>query len=187
MLGGFRLELDSTTQDPDQKVQQKPVELLKALVAEGGESVPHSRLSDLLWPEADGDMAAHSFKTTLSQLRKLLGRNDFLVVQDGRLSLSRQFCWIDTWRLDEVTQVIAQAAQPGAPTPTPAAVEALIGRLRRACPAPLLPDDAADWVAAYRSRIHRRYERCLAQLSQLMERAGRQRSLGAAPLPMMDL
>lgn len=86
-----------------------------------------------------------------------------------------------------MTQVIAEAAQPGAPTPTPAAVEALIGRLRRAYPAPLLPDDAADWVDAYRSRIHRRYERCLAQLSQLMERAGPQRSRGAALLPVMDL
>jgi LuxR family maltose regulon positive regulatory protein len=130
-------------------------------------------------------MAAHSFKTTLRRLRQLLGRNDFLVVQDGRLSLNRQFCWVDTWRFDEVADVIAAAAQPGAPAPTSATIEALVARLRPAYPAPFLPDDMATWVDAYRTRIHRRYERCLAQLSQLTERADSQGSgVAVSDFPM---
>jgi LuxR family maltose regulon positive regulatory protein len=178
-LGGFRFEVDGTTQTADPKGQQKPIELLKALVAAGGEAVPQDRLADMLWPDADGDMAGHSLKTTLSRLRKLLGRNDFVLLQDGRLSLNRAICWVDAWRFDELADVIGQAGHVGVQTRSLDEIEALVIRLRNAYPGPLLHDGLGGWAEPYRRRIHLRYERCVRQLAQLMEGNGARQAASA--------
>ena len=102
VLGEPRLELDGSPYVSARKAQQKPLELLKALVAMGGEAVPWEQLADLLWPEAEGDLEASNFKTTLSRLRKLLGQQDLLLVREGALSLSREHCWTDLWRFTEL-------------------------------------------------------------------------------------
>jgi len=83
-FGALQLQLDGAPYLATRKPQQKPMELLKALVALGGESVSQEQLGDLLWPDADGDVAAGNFKTTLSRLRKLLGKQDLLVVRENR-------------------------------------------------------------------------------------------------------
>ncbi len=56
-LGQFELERDGHMVKFTGKVQQKPLQLLKALIAFGGRSVPEEQLSDALWPDADGDLA----------------------------------------------------------------------------------------------------------------------------------
>ena len=55
------------------KTQQKPMDLLKAIIALGGRDVSEEELTDLLWPDADGDSAHRVFDTTLYRLRHLLG------------------------------------------------------------------------------------------------------------------
>ena len=75
-LGRFEVARDGAPLEVRGKAQKKPLELLKALVALGGEGVDASRLAALLWPDADGDAAKASFDTTLYRLRKLLGRDD---------------------------------------------------------------------------------------------------------------
>ena len=67
------------------KAQKKPLELLKALVALGGEGVETGRLAAILWPEAAGDAAKVSFDSTLYRLRKLLE-------QDARSRWSKASC-----------------------------------------------------------------------------------------------
>ena len=79
---------------------KKPLELLKALIAFGGKNVSQERLSDALWPEADGDLAKSSFDTTLHRLRKILGNDKILHIQAGRLSIDPGHCWIDAWAFD---------------------------------------------------------------------------------------
>ena len=79
---------------------KKPLELLKALIAFGGKNVSQERLSDALWPEADGDLAKRSFDTTLHRLRKILGNDKVLQIQAGRLSIDPGHCWIDVWAFD---------------------------------------------------------------------------------------
>ena len=62
--------------------------------------VQEPRLAELLWPESDGDMAHHSFIVALSRLRKLLGKEEALVLKEGRLSLSNRHCWVDVWAFE---------------------------------------------------------------------------------------
>jgi tetratricopeptide (TPR) repeat protein len=84
------------------KAQKKPLALLKALIALGGENVGESRLADLLWPDADGDAAQQALSTTLHRLRQLLGHEAAIRPQAGRLSLDRRTCWVDLWALDHL-------------------------------------------------------------------------------------
>jgi tetratricopeptide (TPR) repeat protein len=93
-LGGFELLVNDEPVVLIGKAK-KPLELLKALVSFGAKSVPLERLSDALWPDADGDMAKRSFDTTLHRLRKLLGCEKALQIQSGRLSIDPRHCWID--------------------------------------------------------------------------------------------
>ena len=96
-LGRFGLLVDDRPVEFGRKVQQKPLALLKALVALGGREVPEAKLTEFLWPEADGDLAHNSFEVALSRLRKLLGTDEALTLKEGRLSLSNRQCWVDVW------------------------------------------------------------------------------------------
>jgi len=112
-LGSFTLLKDGQPLRFEGKPQRKPLELLKVLIALGGREVRDERLSAILWPDAAGDAAHSAFSTTLARLRKLLGGDDTVVVQDGRVSLNPRHCWLDIWALEariaatEVTPVLA--------------------------------------------------------------------------------
>ena len=99
-LGRFVVEVDGIPLRFETRAQRKPLELLKALVALGGETIPAERLSESLWPDTDGDQASSALSTTLYRLRKLIGP-DALILRDGRLTLDREKCWADSWAFAE--------------------------------------------------------------------------------------
>lgn len=79
---------------------QRTRSLLLALVGEGGYKVPVERLSDLLWPDSDGDQALQNLKVALHRLRRLGCVPDeapvnWIHVKHGCVSLSRSLCWVD--------------------------------------------------------------------------------------------
>lgn len=108
-LGRFELHLDGDPHHFHGKVQKKPLEMLKALVAFGGKNVSEECLTDALWPDADGDLAQRSFDTTLHRLRKLLGNDKALQHHTGRLSIDPRYCWVDTWVFDSKCGEIERA------------------------------------------------------------------------------
>jgi len=77
----------------------KPLELLKALIAFGGRDVSQEHLADALWPDAEGDTGRRIFDTTLHRLRKILGKEDLLILANGLLTLDSRYCWVDLWGL----------------------------------------------------------------------------------------
>lgn len=79
------------------RVQQKPLELLKLLIALGGKEVSSDIITDTLWPNAEGDAAQNSLEITLHRLRKLLGENRAIIRQEDRLTISRRYIWVDIW------------------------------------------------------------------------------------------
>lgn len=101
-LGEFAIELDGEPLRFAGKVQKRPLALLKALVAFGCVGVPEAQLAEALWPDAEGDDAHNAFVTTLQRLRKLLGQRDALLLQEGRLALNPQLCWVDTLAFESV-------------------------------------------------------------------------------------
>lgn len=100
-LGPFSLVLDDREVSFTGKGQKKPLEMLKALIAFGGTNVSEERLSEALWPDADGDNAHRNFTTTLHRLRKLMG-SDVLILSGGQLSLDRRYCWVDSWAFERM-------------------------------------------------------------------------------------
>lgn len=99
-LGEFVVEIKGRRlYDRDWK-GQRTKSLLLALIGEGGYKVPAERLSDLLWPDSDGDQAAQNLKVALHRLRRLGCAPDeapvnWIHVKHGHVSLARSLCWVD--------------------------------------------------------------------------------------------
>ena len=103
-LGRFELIKDGKPIRFSRKAQQKPLSMLKVLIAFGSRNVREDQISDALWPEADGDIAYDSFKTTLHRLRKLVGYEKAIQLHEGRLTLDEKFCWVDVWAFEHVLE-----------------------------------------------------------------------------------
>jgi len=100
-LGGLDLQRDSAAASRSTKAQHRLLDLLKALVAYGREGVNGVDLADALWPDSEGDSAQSALQVSLYRLRKLLGRDDAIQVQDGKVTVNRQLCWVDAWAFED--------------------------------------------------------------------------------------
>ena len=150
-LGGLQIDVDGLPLRFAGKVQKRPLELLKALIAFGGSGVAEAQLADALWPDAEGDDAHNAFVTTLQRLRKLLGHRLALVLQEGRLSLDRQLCLVDTWAFESVDP---QAADDDD-----------LRRALRLYRGEFLAGDDDGWVLAPRDRWRARFVRAAGALA----------------------
>jgi len=101
-LGQFRVERDGNPIQFSRKVQQKPLSMLKTLIALGGREVQEGKIADALWPEADGDDAHHSFVTNLHRLRQLIGHDKAIQLREGKLTLEDRHCWVDVWAFERL-------------------------------------------------------------------------------------
>ncbi len=82
------------------KAQRKPLELLMALIAFGGREVSALQLTEALWPDAEGDAAHEACAIALHRLRKLLGHDQAISLQNNQLSLDPRYVWLDTWAFE---------------------------------------------------------------------------------------
>jgi DNA-binding SARP family transcriptional activator/pimeloyl-ACP methyl ester carboxylesterase len=111
-LGRFRLEKEGKPVHFPKKAQQKPLSMLKALVAYGlrGKKASQEEITDALWPDSEGDLAHRAFTTTLHRLRKLLIQQNVVVLREGFLTVDPARCWVDAWAfvatLDEADAVL---------------------------------------------------------------------------------
>ncbi len=101
-LGRFRLINQGIPLTFPGRAKRRPLEMLKALIAFGGRDVSQERLSEALWPDSEGDAAHRSFDTTLHRLRKLIGNDKAILLQNGQLSLNSEICWVDAWAFERL-------------------------------------------------------------------------------------
>src|SRR5690242_16551161 len=102
---------------------------------------------DALWPDAEGAEARGAFDMAVLRLRRLLGRDDALRLDGGRIGLDPACVWVDAF-----------AFQHGA-------IEEYGG--------PLFGDDAVlPWWASARERLHQRFLRRTAERGAALERLG---------------
>lgn len=152
----------------------RPMELLKVLLALGGQEVRADQIADALWPHVDADYAHKSFTATLHRLRRLLGEDDALLLRDSRLSLNPGLVWADTWALDQVCGAIDDALRAPAASVPDAAVHALADEALALYRGPFLPDESEQpGYIANREQIRSRLLRCLARVARRWEDAGR--------------
>jgi len=164
-LGRFGLLVDDRPVESGRKVQQKPLALLKTLVALGGRDVPEGRLAELLWPEADGDLAHHSFAVALSRLRKLLGNEEAMVLKEGRLSLSNRHCWVDVWAFERFLGQAEKARKEGKGTE----VIRLFEKVLSLYTGPFLQSEEMSCAASPREKLRSEFLRAVAHLGQCYE------------------
>jgi LuxR family maltose regulon positive regulatory protein len=163
VLGGFELIRDGEPMRFTGKTQQRPLELLKYLVAAGGTGVDAEKIMGALWPEADGAAAKSSFDSALFRLRKLVDIDNAIDLSSGQMSIARTLVWTDFWACEAA---LANATS-GEVAPATAA-----RRLLDAYPGPLLGSDESPWVAKPRDALRSRFVRALMDLGAALERAG---------------
>ena len=168
-LGRFSLLVNDRPVEFGRKVQQRPLSLLKALIALGGRYVSEARVTDLLWPDADGDLAHQSFAIALNRLRKILGKEEALPLKEGRLSLSNRHCWVDVWAFERSLGRAEKARKEGKETESIRALEKGLSIYRGS----FLQSEEADWLISRREKLRSGFLGMIANLGRYSEKLGR--------------
>lgn len=167
-LGRFSVLLDGTPLAFKGKAPKRPMELLKGLISRGGTNVDAQGLWETLWPDSEGDAAANAFAMALHRLRRLLGDDSVLLLDDGKLSLNRNLCWLDLWAF-EIYCEAADTPEKTAPTPdTPleSALDLYRGHF-------LSSEPVQSWTLSTRDRVRSKMLRVVHALAHANEVAGR--------------
>jgi ATP/maltotriose-dependent transcriptional regulator MalT/DNA-binding SARP family transcriptional activator len=182
-LGGFRLEIRDAPYRPAHKAQDKPLELLKLLVAaqiEFRAGAEKGWLAERLWPDADEGNARKSLDMALARLRRLLDCGNAVEVVDGQLRLSDQHVWTDVKRL------LAATGGADAARLSLVDLEAIVSFYGGEF---LHGDDEAPWLLGARATLSRRFraallaaEEAIAPADQPRYMAALERALGTEPV-----
>ncbi len=171
-LGNLEVLRDGKPVSFDRRSPQRPLLLLKALVALGGRNVSESRLIDLLWPDSDGDLGRQAFRVNLLRLRKILGLEDALTLAEGALTLDDRYCWLDTWALERNCRRIENLVTGTGAGETSRLVD-IAGRVAALYRGPFLGRDTAyPWMSAFRARLKGLFLRALLLSGESLENDG---------------
>ncbi len=181
-LGRFEVLKDGKRADSGRKVQHKPLMLFKALIAFGGSEVPEEKITDLLWPDSEGDAAHSAFSTTLQRLRALVGYDKALFLNERRLSLDPRFCHVDAWsfeRMHERAESLWRSVpdESGGKRPGTTAEAYRHGeKALELYQGSFLPGDGSEaWTAAYRERLRSKFLRLVLQQGLYLEESAQWR------------
>jgi LuxR family maltose regulon positive regulatory protein len=172
-LGRFGLVKDGKPVRFSGKVQKKPLALLKALITFGGREVSEEQLMDILWFEADGDVAHKSFATTLHRLRKLIGNEKAIQLQEGRLTLDPRYCWVDVWAFERILGQVDAAWKEGLAKNKIAQTIQLAEKAIEMYRGPFLAAEIDQpWTISFRERLRSKFLRNVGKLGLYWEQVG---------------
>ncbi|MBU3948165.1 MAG: hypothetical protein KJ826_08090 [Proteobacteria bacterium] len=152
-FGEFRIVRDGNNLDFKGKTPQKPLALLKVLICLDHNNIPEEEIADILWPEADGDLAHKSCETTLLRLRNIIGKHA-ASVNGGLISLHEKYCWTD---LRAIRSLLDQAENAWAKAKSARKFKAavnLTGKIMDIYKGDFLPTDSKEsWAMKIRESI----------------------------------
>jgi LuxR family transcriptional regulator, maltose regulon positive regulatory protein len=163
-LHGFGFERNGVRAQLRGKAQHRPLSLLKAVVALGGHAVPEAQIVEALWPDADGDAARRSLTIALHRLRRLLGCDEAIRMQDHQLTLDPRYAWVDAWAFER----LLEQAQSDGTVRSRASIERALAYYR----APFLSADAEPWVLSMRELLRGKLLRAIERLGRTLEQQG---------------
>lgn len=146
-------------------VESRPFDLLKVLLTFGGRNVHADKIMDTLWPDADGDQARASFKTTLHRMRKILGAFDILILKNHRLSLNEKYAWVDTWSISRLFEQVEPTIQSREIAQSIELAEKLIKHYRGL----FLANESTGWVIQQQRGLHQRTIRHITALAHAID------------------
>ncbi|PWT74556.1 MAG: hypothetical protein C5B46_03925 [Proteobacteria bacterium] len=165
-LGQFALMKDGQSVVFSRKVQKRPLDLLKVLIAHGGARSEVSTLLSVLWPDAEGDAAKVSFDSNLHRLRKLLDINDVLPLHEGRLSLDPKQCWVDVWSFEDLVKRIDAPPRQDAGLHDGEMVKELLHLYAGHF---IEKESQEAWAVAMRDRLRAKFVRAVTTLGSRLE------------------
>ena len=166
-LGRFELQRDGKPVEFSRKVRKKPLDVLKALLALGGKEAREEMITDMVWPEAEGDAAHHSFEVTLQRLRALLGYPQALQFRNSRLTLDERYCWVDFWAFDHL---LGRVKSEGMPDRAAHAAQKAMDMYEGHC---LAGETDEPWILPLRERLRSRFLGNVKWLGHHHEQTGR--------------
>lgn len=173
-LGRFELRRGGGPLEYAAKTPGRPLELLKVLIALGGQGLRADQLADELWPQVDADYAHKSFTATLHRLRRLLGVDEALVLRDARLSMNPSLLWVDIWALEQALAELDEALRAPAAEASLALITRLTDEVFALYRGPFLADESEQPAyIACREQLRARLMRCMVRVARIWEGAGR--------------
>ena len=130
-LGPLAIVLDGAPWETGGKQAQRPLDLLRAMICAAPAPLSVSTALAWLWPHTEGADVRKAFDVSLHRLRRLLGDDELVQLEGGKLRLHPQRAWTD------VHALAAALAEPGKASP------ALLRDLVRGR---LLEGDNASWI-----------------------------------------
>jgi LuxR family maltose regulon positive regulatory protein len=171
-LGRFGLVRDGKPVRFSGKVQKKPLSLLKALITLGGREVGEDNLMDILWYEADGDVAHKSFATNLHRLRKLIGNEKAIQLHEGRVTLDSRHCWVDVWAFERILGQIENALKNKPTEDNLAKIIQMAEKAIEMYKGPFLPGETdLPWTLSFRERLRSKFLRMVKKVGIYWEQA----------------
>jgi len=171
-LGHFEVWKDEQKIQFTRKAQQKPFELLKAVITLGCRAVGERAITDMLWPDAEGDAAHSAFATTLHRLRQLIGGEKVLELKNGKLTLDSRYCWIDAWALESALKKAEASTKGGLPENALKHIDYALGLYRGDF---LEADGDMPWTAQARERLKERLCKVILTASEHLAASGKTR------------
>jgi len=172
-LGRFQLLKDGKPVLFSGKMQKKPIELLKALIALGGQEVPVGRLVDALWPDSDGDAGHGTLKSTIFRLRQLLGSDEAVLVSGGAVCLDSRLCYVDAFDFYKLMKA-AEMALPNTQQTNRNSQPEIALKVLDLYQGRFLPaDTACVWSISLRERLQHKFIRFILQDGKALEEKGR--------------
>jgi LuxR family maltose regulon positive regulatory protein len=172
-LGGFRLDVQGQRYQPTHKTQEKPLELLKLLVAcqaLGRDSAEKTWITERLWPDAEPEKARKSLDMTIARLRRLLQDDDSIVLNEGRLQLSPLHVWTDIGPLRRaLSQARAQRDEQVARKPAEEAGASIAAVLEHYNGPFLAEEEGPPWLLAGREAMATAVRHALTSADTLLE------------------
>jgi DNA-binding SARP family transcriptional activator len=164
-LGRFEVVIDGENLESSGRAQHKPLDLLKALVTDRA-GLNTAALLDQLWPDLDGDAARNALDLALHRLRRLLKHKDAVVTQHGRLSLNRDYVWVDAWALQTLCARDSSSVEG----------EALLRHAQTVLDlyrGPFLAEDESPSAFTLRDRLRTQWRRHVSAVAKQLEAGGR--------------
>lgn len=155
------------------KSPRKALELLQALIANGGRDVHAAILMQSLWPEDRASNLRNLFDNTLHRLRHLFGPVDVIRTGNGKLTLDPGQCWVDAWAFNRLT-ASCSAAPPYSLSPQAQMTDKDAQLAMRLYSGHFLHSEAEEsWALPYRDRLRNRFHRLIRNVGARLEQADR--------------
>jgi LuxR family transcriptional regulator, maltose regulon positive regulatory protein len=169
-LGRFEIWENGIPLDSGERLQGRPLELLKVLISRGGKEVDIEKIMDDLWPDAEGDAAHSAFSTNLNRLRSIFSHNEIVLLRRGRLTLNPKYCWLDTWVFEKALKEAERLLEESDRKKAVATYEDALALYKGS----FMSDEALKhWAVFPRERLSLRYQRALIALGGALEHDGR--------------